>query len=179
MNREQLQHAMKSAVDITGADDLVVIGSQSILGSFDEDELPPAAIASIEVDLAFLHDPGDEKSGAVDGGIGEMSAFHDTYGYYAQGVSTSTAVLPNGWWSRLVPVEGHATGHRYGSALEPHDCVVAKLVAGREKDLDFATALIREGKVHVDLLIERARTLDVDHRILNRILAWLAAFSAG
>jgi hypothetical protein len=37
-----------------------------------------------------------EKADKVDGAIGELSTFHETSGYYAQGVSVSTAILPSG-----------------------------------------------------------------------------------
>ena len=33
------------------------MGSQAILGTYDEDDLPPEATASMEADLAFLDDP--------------------------------------------------------------------------------------------------------------------------
>ncbi|WP_205861721.1 type II toxin-antitoxin system RelE family toxin, partial [Planosporangium flavigriseum] len=42
-------------------------GSQSVLGAIPEDRLPPAATASIEVDVAFFDDPGDRKADQVDG----------------------------------------------------------------------------------------------------------------
>lgn len=32
----------------------------------------------------------------IDGSIGELSPFHETFGYYAQGVDETTAVLPEG-----------------------------------------------------------------------------------
>jgi hypothetical protein len=71
MTREQLAHVLRAAARIAQDPDVVVIGSQSILGSFPEDGLPVAVSASIEVDVAFLDDPQDEKGDAVDGAIGE------------------------------------------------------------------------------------------------------------
>ena len=69
-----------------------------------------AALAtSIEADLAFFDDPDDEKADRVDGAIGELSTFHATYGYYAQGVSVSTATLPAGWRDRLVALATPST----------------------------------------------------------------------
>lgn len=44
-----------------------MIGSQSILGSYDEDELPAEATASIEADIAFLDDPDRGKADQVEG----------------------------------------------------------------------------------------------------------------
>jgi hypothetical protein len=58
MTREQLAHVLRAVSQLTGDPDVVVIGSQSILGSYSEDELPPEATGSMEVDTAFLSDPG-------------------------------------------------------------------------------------------------------------------------
>ena len=91
-----------AASQIADDSDVLVIGSQSVLGAIPEDRLPSAATASIEVDVAFFDDPDDRKADRVDGAIGELSPFHETFGYYAQGVSVPTAVLPDGWRDRLV-----------------------------------------------------------------------------
>ena len=102
MTREQLEHILRAASTIADDPDVLVIGSQSILGSFAEDDLPFEATSSIEADVAFFDDPADAKADQVDGAIGELSPFHGTFGYYAQGVSVSTAVLPEGWQDRVV-----------------------------------------------------------------------------
>ena len=54
MKRTELEHILRAASRISGDRDVVVIGSQSILGTYSEDELPEAAHASIEADIAFL-----------------------------------------------------------------------------------------------------------------------------
>ena len=144
MTREQLAHVLRAASRIAEVRDVVVIGSQSVLGTFADEVLPEEVIGSIEVDVAFLDDPANEKSDKVDGAIGELSQFHETYQYYAQGVSTSTAVLGPGWEDRLVVFENASTKPGRGLCLDPHDCVAAKLVAGRDKDFEFAAALLRE-----------------------------------
>jgi hypothetical protein len=151
-----------------------VIGSQSILGAIPEDRLPLAATASIEVDVAFLDDPDDRKADQVDGAIGELSPFHETFGYYAQGVSVSTAVLPDGWRDRLVLVETASTAPGRGYLLDPHDCVVSKLVAGREKDYSFAAALIEAGLIDPSLLAQRAATVNAAPPVLRRVHDWIS-----
>ena len=100
MNREQLAHVVRAAATITGDGDIVIIGSQSILGAADVGSLPEEATMSMEADVAFRSDVDARKADAVDGAIGELSQFHETYGYYAQGVEISTAVLPAGWEDR-------------------------------------------------------------------------------
>jgi hypothetical protein len=135
VRREHLEHVLRAASQIAEDPDVLVIGSQSILGAIDEDLLPSEATASIEVDVAFFDDPNDRKADQIDGAIGELSAFHETFGYYAQGVSVTTAVLPEGWRDRLVLVQTASTAPGRGHLLDPHDCVVSKLVAGRERTM--------------------------------------------
>lgn len=50
MRREQLEHAIRTACQIIDQPEVIVVGSQSILGTYDEDQLP-AATASREVDI--------------------------------------------------------------------------------------------------------------------------------
>ena len=135
MTRDQLAHVLRAASSIVPDDPrILVFGSQAVLASFDEDELPPFATASVEVDLAYLYDPATAKADQVDAAIGELSVFHERFGIYAQGVSSSTAVLPEGWQERLVSWSNGATGAAQALFLDPHDCVLSKLVANREKD---------------------------------------------
>ena len=53
MNRTQLEHVLRAASQIAGEPDVLVIGSQSILGGLPENRLPIEAISSIEVDVTF------------------------------------------------------------------------------------------------------------------------------
>jgi len=173
VTREQLEHVLRAASTIVGDHDVLVIGSQAILGSISDERLPAEATTSIEADLAFFDDPTDEKADQVDGAIGELSTFHETYGYYAQGVSVSTAILPSGWRERLVNLETLNTEPARGLCLEPHDCVVSKLAAGRWKDHDFAQALLRERLVEGDVLIERIELLGIAQGEKNKLRDWV------
>jgi hypothetical protein len=179
VRRAELEHVLRAASAILGERDLLVIGSASVLASFPEDRLPVEASRSREADLAPLDDPDDARADLIDGAIGELSLFHDTFGYYAQGVSVATAVLPEGWRDRIVVLDTPGTAPGRGLCLEPHDCVVSKLVAGREKDLEFAAALIRERLVDPAVLLARIGQLhDVDPRIVGRLKAWVTANTA-
>jgi hypothetical protein len=173
VKRQQLEHVLRAASRIAEERDVVVIGSQSILGSFDEDQLPLEVSTSIEVDATFFDDPDDAKSDAVDGAIGELSPSHETFGYYAQGVSVSTAILPAGWQDRVVEFRTAGTDPGRGLCLERHDCVLAKLAAGRPKDWTFATALRSAGLLDVEVLRERLRMLPADPRAVERIRSWI------
>jgi hypothetical protein len=100
------------------------------------------AVVSIEADIYPRQAPA--KSDPIDGAIGELSMFHQPFGYYAHGVDETTATLPAGWVDRLVPLANDKTGGATGWCLEVHDLAVSKLVAGREEDLDFVRVLVRE-----------------------------------
>lgn len=102
MNREQLAHILRAASTVTSDGEIIVLGSQSILATFDEDTLPDEATSSMEADIAFAVDEGAAKADQVDGVIGEGSMFQQTFGIYGQGVELSTATLPSGWRERLV-----------------------------------------------------------------------------
>ena len=159
MTREQLSHVLRVVAKITDDPNVLVIGSQSILGSYPETQLPPEATGSMEVDTAFLTDPDDAKANLVDVNIGELSEFHEEYGYYPQGVSVSTGVFPLGWRDRLVIFQTPSSEPGRGLCLEPHDCILAKLVRFDEKDVNFSVALVRAGLISLDILADRAGTL--------------------
>jgi hypothetical protein len=73
VTREQLARVLRAASAIAADPDVLVIGSQSVLGSFGEDDLPFEATASMEVDIAFFGDPDDAKADLVDGAIGDLA----------------------------------------------------------------------------------------------------------
>lgn len=175
MTREQLAHLLRAASRIAGRREIIVIGSQAILGSFDDAVLPNEAIGSIEADLCFFDDPDDWLADQVDGAIGEASTFHATFGYYAQGVSVTTAVLPPGWEERLVTYVSSATEPGAGLCLDPHDLVAAKLAAGRPKDFDFVAALLRAGAIDPATAAARVEALPIGHPEVDRLVAWIRA----
>jgi hypothetical protein len=153
MHRQQLEHIIRASAGITGASEFVIVGSQAVLGQFPQ--APAELLISVEADVFSLRDPAD--SDLIDGSIGEGSPFHQTFGYYAHGVSQETAVLPAGWRERLVPVRSENTGGGTGLCLEIHDLAISKLVAGREKDIDFLDGLLRHRLVGAPVLRERLR----------------------
>lgn len=175
MRRADLEHAIRAATEIIAQDSIIIIGSQAILGSYSEDELPDQATQSIEVDMAPLNDD-DAASLAtlIDGAIGEWSMFHETHGYYVQGIGRETAILPTGWEDRLVPVSGPNTNGRTGLCLDPHDLCLAKLVAHREKDLRFVGALIDANLIDPAILASRVEDMTTaDPRSRATIRAYL------
>ncbi len=157
MRRDELSHIIRAAARILDDASVVVIGSQSILASYPEVTLPDELTVSIEADLLPLG--GDDDADKIDGAIGEGSHFHETFGVYGQGVGVRTAVLPDGWKDRLVPLVDPSTG-AVGWCLDPHDLCASKLIAGREKDLDFVEAAVVHRLIDARLVDERLAGVD-------------------
>lgn len=151
MNRAQLEHVIRAAAMISEDDEIIVVGSQAILGQFPN--APDELCVSNEADVYPKNRP--DRSDLIDGTIGELSPFHDTFGYYAQGVEEGTAVLPANWQERLIPVSTPATRGATGYCLEVHDLVVSKYVANREKDRRFVRAAIAHGLVDREVVLLR------------------------
>ena len=159
MIRSQLEHAIRASCDVLKIDEVTILGSQSILGKWNERQLPPKAIFSKEVDVADFTKAtliDQEKSAdLLEGLLGEYSRFHQTHGFYIDGVDSSTASLPPGWNKRLVKVQNRNTNNKIGWCLEPHDLCVAKLAANREKDREFVTAVMKADIVKPKIIRQR------------------------
>lgn len=159
MRRQEFDHVVAAAAAACGEREIVVIGSQAILGNVDDP--PEGMLFSMEADLYPRRNPG--KAIEIEGSLGEGSQFQSTHGYYAQAVGPETVVGPAGWEERLVKVEipPRVTQSRGPVAfcLEIHDLVLAKCVAGRERDWQFALEAIAADLVEVDELLQRIEAL--------------------
>jgi len=172
MNRTQLEHVLRAAGGIAGSREIVVIGSQALLASCPD--APEELLRSVEVDCYPLDDPS--KADLIDGSIGELSPFHETFGYYAHGIGPETATLPAGWRGRVVRLENENTGGVVGLCLAPADLAVSKLLAGREKDIEFVRVMLQTGLVTEaairslapELTPEQAVLLDTKLRVSQR-----------
>jgi hypothetical protein len=167
MTREQLEHLIRAAAVIADDDAIVVIGSQAVLGQFPD--APEPMRVSMEADLFPLHYP--ERADLIEGSIGELSPFHQTFGYYAQGVSEETAVLPQGWKERLVVVRNANTRGAKGLCLEVHDLLVSKLIAGREKDLTYLQNAAKHRMANAEELLRRLATMEVAPEVREKARA--------
>jgi hypothetical protein len=149
-----LNTLLHSAAKVGDDNEIIVIGSQSVLGQFPEAGKNPVLSYSMEADI-FLKNKL-KNTILVEGAIGEGSMFHQTFGYYAQEVGPNTAILPRGWEDRLFPVVVKRPGRVVtGYCLEVHDLAVAKYAAGREKDYVFLAVLINKGMLRKKELVNR------------------------
>jgi len=77
MTREQLEHVIRAAAANADTDQIVIIGSQALLGTY-SNLTHQALIRSVEADVFPLENP--DRSILIDGAIGERSVFHETFG---------------------------------------------------------------------------------------------------
>lgn len=177
MRREDFEHVISAAANVTGEDEFVVIGSQAVLGRAHD---PPAELlASMEVDLYPSASP--DKADLIDGALGDGSPFHRQFGYYAHGVGPETAKAPTGWHTRLEPVQipPRVASSRQPVAycMEMHDLVLAKCAAGRERDWEYAEAALSGRLVALDRLTELIPTMPLAPATQRLIAARLQALS--
>jgi len=174
MKRGQLEHLIRAAAAITNQNDIVVVGSQAVLGQFPH--APSDLLVSIEADVFPKERP--DLSIQIDGAIGELSPFHQTFGYYAHGVDETTATLPAGWKERLVAIRNENTGGATGWCLEVHDLAASKLVAGREKDLEFVRLLVQHLMIQPSRLSSLVATLPIATDVRDLVNARLQSLSS-
>jgi hypothetical protein len=173
MRRDQIEHAIRTACQIIGAPAVIIVGSQAVLGTFDEDQLPIEATMSIEVDILPIAEDNHEVARLADlieGVAGEFSPFEQLHGFSLDGVDLETCALPAGWRDRLVKVQNANTAGPSGEpqftgwCLDKEDLCAAKLCALREKDQNFVSALLQADLINVDTVIERLTLVEERYR---------------
>ena len=172
MKRDELEHVIRASGNLLHEDAVVIVGSQAILGSV-PDDLPKEVTLSAEVDVMAIDDPTGEKALRINGALGELTRFNETFGYYAEGVEDALCRFPAGWRDRLIEVNTPNTNGVTGLCPEPHDLCVAKLLAGRDKDLKYVAALLRSGHIKPELLLERLGETESTDDEFRRIVGFV------
>jgi hypothetical protein len=150
---DQLKTILGRASEITSQTEFYVIGSSAILAVF-ESPTHPFLTRSNEADLVALS--GDpkiaEKIGIL---MGELSPFHDSHDVYADGCTFETPTFaPEGWNDRTIAVHYPDIGVT-AHYMELHDLFLSKIGAGRPKDNEFCSALVKTQYIDRDVLEER------------------------
>lgn len=167
MTREELEHIIRASADITDQYEFVIIGSQSMLGAVPRP--PEVFTVSMEADIYPLLAP--DLADKIDGAIGEGSSFHETHGYYAQGVGPETAALPRDWMRRVHRIQNNNTNHRVGYCLDVLDLFLAKAVAARDKDREFCMALLQYGYVTPESVLDLVPQMPLDDKAQKALRA--------
>ncbi|HEV7268410.1 MAG TPA: DUF6036 family nucleotidyltransferase [Falsiroseomonas sp.] len=166
LKRAGVDHMLRAAAGISRLDRFVMIGSGAAIAV--QPRLPLAMMLTSEIDIYpdGVPDPSD-VSELIATAIGRDSQFHRTFHYYVDGVGPGTATLPEGWRERLIPYTSPDAPGVTALCLDLTDLAVAKMCAGREKDIAWLRAAIEAGLLS-RAGIERRLDLLTDPRAPDR-----------
>jgi hypothetical protein len=167
MKKSQLELALNAAGRIARDSEFIVFGSQSILGTVTRP--PKACLVSQEVDLYPRNHP--QAMTLIVDGLGRRSAFFRKNGFFVDCVTPDLAAFPEGWTDRLKAFRTKHTGGVTGWCVELHDIAASKLAAGREKDLNYVSALLTAKLIKPLILKNRVATLPVNSAHRTAIVA--------
>lgn len=175
MRVSSLKHLVSEISAIVSEAKIIVFGSASALCS--HPELPEVTDSyKNTLDADFILDPWDESvARSVSEKLGNDSEFFQLHKYYADIVRPAAFDnFPPDFRDRLVPLEGCPRVF----ALNPHDMAVAKLFAGRAKDirlLAFPLATRRLDEAQVRELLWQTPMEDKwivrTHAVLDQVVA--------
>ncbi|MHC4910715.1 MAG: DUF6036 family nucleotidyltransferase [Planctomycetota bacterium] len=171
MTRDELEHAIRAACDVSGDTEVYVFGSQAILGQYPD--APVALRTSVEVDIVPKNRP--DRVDEIDGALGELSLFHATHGFYVHGLPIEAATLPQGWRGRVIRIQNVSTRQKVGLCLEAHDLAASKLVAFRDKDRAFVRTLLVDGLTAEARLLDRIESLQISSDETQRLSSWVTS----
>jgi hypothetical protein len=187
---EDLERTVRAIAAEFKSDTVFIIGSQAILAGWPE--APPTMTGSPEID-AFpanakiweveekAKHPGEhpEASEHINALFGEGSRFHETHGFYIDGVDEDTATLPVDWRTRAIALR-IAVGDRLVTAIAPcpEDIVVSKLTRLDEKDKKFILAFHAVRPLDPNVLEGRIRSSRMDLAVADRAIAYIRALTA-
>lgn len=178
ITQDDVFRTARSVAKLFDAEEVVIIGSQAILLA--KPDIDKALRMSVEIDAypSNLHEwekenPGEEASEYINALFGEGSEFHNSHGFYVDGVDDSTASLPPDWKDRAIRIKVESDDREITIvAPEPNDLVASKLARGDEKDIKFARLCFQRGLVRYEKVEENLKVIMPENMIviaLNRL----------
>jgi hypothetical protein len=145
MTIKQFHHICRAAAAISNVEYIFVYGSNAILPWLEERQTKLldvmfADMISMELDLDVSNEGENESlNDGVDGSIGELSSFHNLHDIYAHPNS------PKGLFFVPKSCAGRFRFENMGDykIVVPHylDLIFSKIMAGREKDMNFSVKM--------------------------------------
>jgi hypothetical protein len=182
---DDIERAVRALAREFNTDTVFIIGSQAILMSWPD--APAAMRGTPEIDAypenAKIWEIEEAEKGEefppeasehIHGLFGEGSLFHDTHGFYIDGVDETTAKLPRGWHTRAIVRRFDVDGRTVkGVAPAPEDLIVSKLARLDDKDRDFVEAHHRARRLDIQLIEKRIAETDLDPAVADRAIAYI------
>jgi hypothetical protein len=181
---EDLERTVRALAYHFGTDEIFIVGSQSILLSWPD--APPMMRTSGEIDAypgnANLWEISNQDKGSppataseeINALFGWGSQFHQTHGFYVDGVDDRTARLPSDWRQKAIERPIDVNGRTVlAIAPCPEDIVVSKLARLEDKDREFVEAYHRARPLDLALVEQRLRMTALEPAILSRAVAYL------
>jgi len=157
MRKSQFEAALRAAAAVSGEQQFIVVGSQSVHAH--TDDAPVEVLISKECDLWAKGK--EEKLAVVEAALGQRSEYFTAHGVYVDAVEPGLVLLPAGWEGRLKPLR---IGGVTAWCLDVNDLVVSKLNAGRLKDYEFVNAVLRSRLADFDIIVKRIETFPDLHQ---------------
>ena len=173
-DREDLLRAARSVATHFSADRVIIVGSQAILLTWPD--APVVMKITPEIDIYpennrdwEQRNPGFEASVEISVLFGEMSQFHQRFGFYLDGVDENTARMPPDWLGHAETMEIDV----YGRAViivcpSIEDVIVSKLHRLVEKDITFIKACAEARPMNRKRILDRFRATGPDQVLIDR-----------
>ena len=151
MKRTHLLKLLEAVRARVPLETMLIVGSQSA-HALDRGDIP-AVEASLEVDLLLVSGQFQYKA-LIQGEFGEESPYFRQHGLFVHPIGIGIVSLPSGWEARLQALRDES-GRLVARAVEIHDTLAAKIMAGREKDFDFLRQLLEWNLCDFGTFLER------------------------
>lgn len=147
MKISEAEHLFRAIREVTRKDNILVVGSNAIIGAFLDEKGDFEFWQSKEMDIV-IKDTEPEIADLVQGVFGEGGLFERAFGIMADVVSEKTSVMPEGWQRRLI--KRRMPNGLLLRFISPEDLAFAKYVAWRGKDEEFLEKLWQEGLIDIE-----------------------------
>ena len=140
MEYEQLTKLIKNVVEITNQKNIMLFGSQVLYSKFKTIE-NENILKSYEADFTLYKYKNRQELedfvDLVDGSIGELSLYHNTNGFYAEGVSNFNDSFPKNYKNRLMNFQYSNNPNDIVQFMNIKDVSIMKLRRMSPKDHAF------------------------------------------
>lgn len=161
MRKSDLFELLADISVVLGKEKPIIVGSQvfHLLSGV----IPSIVERSVECDFLFGPEQSDFRN-EINRLFGVASDYQNEHGMYADGLGLASVVLPDGWQDRLQTLRDES-GREVAFCVDIYDVGVSKLIAGREKDLEFLeNALLAE---HLEIAELLQRLTFATHKVEN------------